>query len=266
MNIRPSIVALVVMTALSGQAMAQLILYQNDDFNGQTFSTQRAVNNFSNRGFNDQASSVIVLSDRWEVCDDAGFRGRCMVLRPGRYPDLTAMGLDNRISSARMVGRNANFDDERYAPPPIPAYDNRRRSGERLFWADVTSVRAVVGPPEQRCWTEREHVAGDQSSNVPGAIVGALVGGVLGHQVGGGTGKDIATVGGAVAGGVLGANAGDRSRGYDRDVQRCTNSGNSSRAEYWDVTYDFRGRGHRIQMTSPPGDRLQVNRDGEPRS
>ncbi len=33
-------------------------------------------------------------------------------------------------------------------------YDYRRRENERLYEANVTYVRAVVGPPQQRCWVE----------------------------------------------------------------------------------------------------------------
>ena len=94
----------------------------------------------------------------------------------------------------------------------------------------------------------------------------ALIGGVLGHQVGGGSGKDIATVGGAVAGGVIGSNVGrDNTAQYgSRDVRRCENTTNATPA-YWDVTYNFRGQDHQIQMTAPPGTTIAVNRDGVPR-
>ena len=115
---------------------------------------------------------------------------------------------------------------------------------------------------------ERQQVSepsrGDR--NLGGAIAGALIGGVLGHQVGGGTGKDIATVGGAVAGGVIGSNVGrDNNYAYgSRDVQRCENT-TSGIPAYWDVTYNFRGRDHQMQMTSAPGTTIAVNRDGEPR-
>ena len=86
-----------------------------------------------------------------------------------------------------------------------------------------------------------------------GAIAGALIGGVLGHQVGGGSGKDIATVGGAVAGGVIGSNVGrDGSAPRSRDVHRCENTTSGTPA-YWDVTYNFRGQDHQMQMTAPPG-------------
>jgi len=98
-----------------------------------------------------------------------------------------------------------------------------------------------------------------------GAAVGALLGGVLGHQVGGGSGKKIATVGGAVAGGVIGANVGrNGSTTSVQDVRRCENTTNGTPA-YWDVTYNFRGQDHKLQMTAPPGTTIAVNRNGEPR-
>jgi hypothetical protein len=252
----------VAVIALSAQAAAQITFYEDDGFSGRSFSTSRQVGNFDRAGFNDRASSVVVFSERWEVCDDAQFRGRCVVLRPGRYPSLSAMGLNDRVSSVRSVSRNTSIDDTRYAPAPETIYDNRRRNNERLFEANVTSVRAVLGQAEQRCWIEREQVG---SSNVPGAIMGGIIGGVLGHQVGGGRGNDIATAGGAVAGAAIGSNAG-RDGGYSQNVQRCAETGNRGQPTYWDVTYTFRGLEHRMQMMSPPGRTITVNRDGEPRS
>jgi hypothetical protein len=32
------------------------------------------------------------------------------------------------------------------------------------------------------------------------------------------------------------------------------------------VTYNFRGREHHVQMTSPPGNKVSVNEQGEPRA
>lgn len=254
--------------AISTAASADVTFYEREGFVGRSFSTGRQIANFERFGFNDRASSVIVSSERWEVCEDRKFRGRCVVLRPGRYPSLAAMGLNDRISSVKEVLLDARVDDERYAPPPPPIYDSRRRNNERLYEANVTAVRAVVGTPEQRCWVEQEQIAPERSAaNIPAAIAGAVIGGVLGHQVGGGRGKDLATAGGAVAGGLLGANIG---RGdppaQTRDVQRCTNAPSSGRPDYWDVSYTFRGQEHRVQMANPPGQTVTVNERGEPRS
>ena len=109
-------------------------------------------------------------------------------------------------------------------PEPLdqPGYDYRRRTDERVFDAPVTSVHAVLGRAEQRCWVEREQVQEDRG----------------GRNVGGGTSI--------------------------RDVRRCETASNGP-PEYWDVSYRFRNVEHRIQMTSPPGRTIVVNRDGEPR-
>jgi uncharacterized protein YcfJ len=254
--------------AIATQAAATIVFYENEGFAGRNFSTEKQVGNFSRYGFNDRASSVVVLNDRWEVCDDAGFNGRCIVLRPGRYPSLAAMGMNDRISSTRIVNQNARVDDNRYAPPAAPVYDNHRRSNERLYEANVTSVHAVVNQAEQRCWTEHEQVSQERGkANVPGAVVGAILGGVLGHQVGSGRGNDVATIGGAVGGAALGANVGrGGQQTQTQDVQRCASTPSQAQTEYWDVTYNFRGQEHRIQTTTPPGRTVRVNEQGEPRA
>ena len=133
----------------------------------------------------------------------------------------------------------------------------------------MTSVHAVVGPPEQRCWVEHEQVSQGQSSgNIPGAVVGALIGGVLGHQVGSGRGNTAATAGGAVVGGALGYNVGrdGREQAQTRDVQRCATVANQGPPDHFDVTYKFRGVDHRMQTTYDPGATVTVNGQGEPRS
>ena len=253
------------MTDRDNNAAAQITFYEREGFQGRSFTTEKQVGNFERVGFNDRASSVVVIGDRWEVCEDVRFGGRCVVLRPGRYTSLAAMGLNDRISSVRDVNRNAQIDNDRYAPAPVAVYDNRRRNEERLYEAKVTSVHAVVGPPEQRCWVEQEQVQSRSGINVPGALVGAVVGGVLGHQIGNGRGNDIATVGGAVAGGAVGANVGRGQQTQTQDVKHCENAANQPPPDHWDVTYNFRGQEHRMQVTTPPGATVMVNEQGEPR-
>ena len=250
---------------------AQVVFYQGENFQGRSFTAQSQIDDFTRYGFNDLAASAVVLGDRWEVCENVRFGGRCVVMRPGRYPSLQAMGMRNRVSSVRAVNYDANINDDRYAPLPVAVYDNRRRNEERLYEVKVTSVRAVVGPAEQRCWMEHQPVAQTPADNpnIGGAIVGALIGGILGHQVGGGVGKDLATAGGAVAGGLVGSNVGRNNGGQavaSQDVQRCTTEPSQAQPAYWDVTYNFRGQEHRVQMTAAPGPTITVNGQGEPRA
>ena len=254
---------------VAAQASAQVTFYEREAFQGRTFTTEQQVGNLERFGFNDRASSVVVVGERWEVCDEIRFSGRCVILRPGQYASLAAMGLNDRVTSVRPVSRDARSDDSRYAPAPAAAYDYRRRNDERLYEANVTSVRAVVGTPEQRCWVEREQIPQERrSANVPAAVAGALIGGILGHQVGSGRGQDIATVGGAVAGAAVGSQIGrgGAQQAQTQDVQRCENVPSAARPDYWDVTYTFRGQEYRMQMTTPPGSTVTVNERGEPRA
>ena len=250
---------------------SQVVLYEDDNFQGRTFTADTPVPDFRNSGFNDRASSAVVRGERWEVCDNTLYGGRCVVLRPGQYASLSAMGLNDRISSARDVGPSSRVEDNRYSPPPVAVYDYGRRSNERVYEANITSVRAVLEDSGQRCWVEPQQVTQEQrgSTNVPGALLGAVLGGVLGHQVGGGRGKDVATGVGAVAGAAIGGNVGRGSGGQQvttQNVQRCTNNPAQAHPAYWDVTYNFRGVEHRMQMTTQPGATVSVNEQGEPRA
>ena len=248
----------------------EITFYEQENFSGRSFTTNQELGSFDRADFNDRASSVVVVGGPWEACEDARFGGRCMILRPGRYPSFASMGLDNRLSSVRAVSEDAvRQAEDRARTAPMPVYDSRQRNDERLYEADVTSARAVVGTTGQRCWVERAQVAPEQSrANVPAAIAGALIGGILGHQVGGGRGKDIATVGGVVAGAAIGANVGRDSQAAaaGQDVQRCESNPGQARPDYWDVSYTFRGQEHRVQMSVAPGKTVRVNEQGEPRT
>jgi len=224
---------------LGTQAFAQVTFYENEGFRGRMFTTSKPVGDFARIGFNDRASSVVVDGGRWEACEDARFGGHCAVLKQGSYESLRGMGLDDRISSVRPVNAHTQYGNEAPEPLAAPTYDYRRRPNERLYEARVTSVREVRGPPQERCWTE--HHPGSEwhhgDANAGGSTDGAFVGGVIGHQAGSGHGED---------------------------VRRCETTSSETPA-YWDVTYDFRGTQHRVQMGSPPRTTVSVNQAGEPR-
>jgi uncharacterized protein YcfJ len=252
---------------LAGVATAQVTLYSQERFHGRAFSANQPIYNLDHTGFNDRASSVIVDRGTWEMCEDSDFRGRCIVLRPGQYPTLAAMGFGNRISSLRRVSGGGRHYT--YAPPPAPPapphYAYYPRPEERLYQANVVAVRAVTGPPEQRCWMEPQQVTTQSTPNVPGAIIGGVLGGVLGHQIGSGRGNDVATAVGAVGGAAVGANVNRGSETYTQNVQRCRTVAGSAQVAYWDVTYNFRGQTHRAQLSFAPGATITVNDRGEPR-
>jgi hypothetical protein len=212
--------------ALAAPAFAQITFYEHEGFRGRVHTTQGALDNFAGWDFNDRASSVVVDKGRWEVCEGVGFSGRCAVLSPGAYDRLGAMGLNDRLSSVRPAQAGAGRDTEASPPMRRPDYAYRQRPRERLFEVPVSSVRAVLGAPERRCWIEHQPESRDGR--------GEDRAGVIGHQTG-------------------------RSA-----VRRCAQVPSEAPA-FWEVSYSFRGQAHRIQMDGPPGRTITVNRNGEPR-
>lgn len=255
---------------LSAPVAAQVTLYEQEGFHGRTFTANGPIYNLDKLGFNDRASSMIIDRGDWQVCEDADFHGRCVVLRAGQYPSLGSVGMARRISSLRRMsgGGGPSYVYAPPPPPPVPPpYPYYPHHEETLYTADVVGVRAVTGPPENRCWVEQQQVVAPAQPNVGGAILGGVIGGVLGHQIGGGTGKSVATAVGAVGGATVGANVNrGGSQVYTQDVQRCSAVPGSAQVAYWDVTYVFRGVTHRAQLTFAPGATLTVNGKGEPRA
>ena len=186
--------------------------------------------------------------------------------RQAESAQIQATEAQRQAEEAQRLASSMQSRADAYAPP---AYDYRRRQNERLYEANVTYVRAVVGPPQQLCWVDRERVdnRGSAGVNIPGAIIGGAIGGILGHQIGGGRGQDFATGIGVLGGAAVGANVGRGSDGpvYTQNVQRCEYVPTSASLDYWDVTYNFGGYEHRVQMTTPPGTTIVVNAQGEPR-
>jgi len=251
---------------VASQAMAQITFYEGENFRGRAVSTDRPIRNMDRMGIGDSAGSVVVERGRWEVCELPRFEGRCAVLRRGNYDSLRGSGLDWNISSVRPADSRRRYDAEPTAST-APLYDYRRRPNERTFEVPVNYSRAVMGPPSQRCWVERQAVPSTSSSgNVGGAIAGAVIGGILGHQVGGGSGRDAATAAGAIAGGVIGnqVGGGGTPAYATQNVQRCEQTVSGPPA-YWDVNYTFRGVQHNVQMSTSPGTTIVVNERGEPR-
>jgi hypothetical protein len=83
------------------QSTPQIVFYEQAGFRGQSFGSERPILDLERLGFNDRASSLLVLGEAWEVCDGARFSGRCVVLRPGRYPSPGVIGLNGAIASVR---------------------------------------------------------------------------------------------------------------------------------------------------------------------
>ena len=76
-------------------------LFEHHRQGGRVFRAAKAVTNLQREFFNDVASSAVVRNGRWELCSDAEYAGRCIVIGPGTYPELADWGLNDAVSSVR---------------------------------------------------------------------------------------------------------------------------------------------------------------------
>ncbi len=254
----------------------QVAMYASAEFNQAAATLHQADDLAANGGRYDDVHQLALLANQRAAAaqDAARLRSEQAALVAQRtatdariQADVTQRQAAVAQLQAAEAQRQADLAQSLAAAAPA-TYDYRRRENEPLYEVPVTSVRAVVGPPQQRCWVERQVVdTGSPGINIPGAVVGGVVGGILGHQIGSGRGQDLATGIGAVGGAVLGANVGRDAPGtvYTQDVQRCATVSTAATLDYWDVTYNFRGYEHHVQTTSPPGRTILVNAQGEPR-
>ena len=102
----------------AASAWGEATFFEHEGFRGRSFTVENPVDNFARFGFNDRASSAVVRRGTYQVCEHAGYQGRCVTLQPGEYSSLRAMGFNDRVSSVRpMGGRRAGPRAVLYSQP-----------------------------------------------------------------------------------------------------------------------------------------------------
>jgi len=101
--------AVAALAAMSGPAAQAargpgLIVYQEDNFGGDSREIRDEEPDLGWIHFDDRISSVEVHRGTWELCEHSNYRGRCITLNHdvGR---LDRLGFDDRISSIRRIHR-----------------------------------------------------------------------------------------------------------------------------------------------------------------
>ena len=105
---------------------ARVILFNGDNFRGESLALSRPSGSLERAGFDDATASMVVEGGRWMFCTEPYFRGDCTVMGPGRYRSLRDAGLHRSISSLRPAGavdveavprRNPEADIELFLEP-----------------------------------------------------------------------------------------------------------------------------------------------------
>lgn len=111
----------------------EMTLFSDGGFRGNHVTLQRDAYNLAEFGFNDRASSLVVRSGVWQLCEHKDFGGYCAEFGPGEYRELPRF--NDSISSAREVTRGR---DERGGPGWRGGRDERGdgRDERRGDWRD----------------------------------------------------------------------------------------------------------------------------------
>ncbi|HET9651559.1 MAG TPA: beta/gamma crystallin-related protein [Usitatibacter sp.] len=119
---------------------AEMSVFKQPNFTGDALTLHGDNPNLAANGFQDQISSLVINSGRWEVCSQPNFQGDCAVLERGQYPALEQR-LNHRIESVREVSRLAGRgygDRDRYAyndyrgGPAVELFDGPGFRGRRV--------------------------------------------------------------------------------------------------------------------------------------
>ena len=122
-----------------------------------------------------------------------------------------------------------------------------------------TPVIQQVAVPQQVC--SNQPVAVQQQGSPGGAaFIGGLLGGVLGNTVGHGMGRAAATMAGVIGGAALGSGLDNRGNTTVQTAQNCTTQNTyENRTVAYNVTYEYAGRQHMVQMAQDPGPTVRLN-------
>jgi hypothetical protein len=119
--------AAVLATFAQAAFAGEITLFTDNDFRGARVTVNRDAYNLADIGFNDRASSLIVRSGVWQLCEHKDFGGYCAEFGPGEYRELPRF--NDSISSAREIsrgGRGYDRDDRRGGPGWRGERDERR--------------------------------------------------------------------------------------------------------------------------------------------
>ena len=105
----------------------EITLFTDSNFRGQSINLNRDANDLARIGFNDRASSLVVRSGVWLLCEDRDFGGYCAEFGPGEYRELPRF--NDQVSSLREITRGRG--DDRYGAPGWRGERDERRGDWR---------------------------------------------------------------------------------------------------------------------------------------
>jgi len=121
-----------------------------------------------------------------------------------------------------------------------------------------TPVIQQVAVPRQVC--NNQPMVVQQPNSGAGAVIGTIAGGLLGNQFGHGNGRAAATVVGAIGGAGVGNSIEASGNSTVQNAQQCsTQTFYENRTVGYNVTYEYAGREHTVQLPQDPGPTIRLD-------
>ena len=92
--------------ALPAKGTKAIVLFQHADFRGRMLVLEGSNPNLPDIDFNDQLSSFIIIGGRWALYEHISYRGKRVILGPGKYTSTSALGgagYNDKISSIKAL-------------------------------------------------------------------------------------------------------------------------------------------------------------------
>ena len=134
----------------------ELTLFSDSNFRGQRVTIDRDAASLGDFNFNDRASSFVIRSGTWLLCEHANFGGRCEEFGPGEYRELR--GFNDAVSSARQIDRGGrgrwkdhDRDDDRggwrgdRGGPDVVMFASPRFEGQQVELSQDVRALSDVG-------------------------------------------------------------------------------------------------------------------------
>jgi hypothetical protein len=111
--------------------------------------------------------------------------------------------------------------------------------------------------PRQTCHNQQVVVQNQPTG--AGSLIGALAGAAIGSQIGGGSGRAAGLAVGTIGGALIGNSVETQGGGHVQNVPHCTTQTSyENRTVAWNVTYEYGGRQHTVQMPYDPGPTIRL--------
>lgn len=88
-------------SSTASHSAGDIVLYAANEYAGASQPLDESQADLHADALQGKATSTVIASGTWELCQDTFYRGQCVTLGPGKYPSLEDLGLTHGVGSVR---------------------------------------------------------------------------------------------------------------------------------------------------------------------